>query len=425
MGQIEAVKSSAPAKGWLPQPEPGLTPETVVERARALRSKLREQQAEADERGSYTDEIHQAFLEAGFYRLVQPKMFGGYEFDLKTFARVVIEIARGHPSSGWCFCLGSSHSLLVASHWSEQAQRELYGAEGHLRAPHRAPPAGQWAKVDGGYRVSGSWNYSSGAPISTHFIGGAMIGQGEGKPPRGVNFILPRSQYEIVPDWGGDRSLGMQGSGSQTVKITDQFVPDHYVVDGVLLSLPAGQDGTHGTRLHGNPMYLGIVGGAYHATFTAILTGTAYAAIDEYEEILRKKTVMGNPKLLKLNDPASQMAIGEALALTHAAEAICLAAMQEYMDQGRRWQETGQAITPTDTLKIWAMAQKGCHLACEAVQILFRSASASSSHKGQRMQRYFRDIQMYLVHPSSQPIVGQLYAQNFLGLGTGLPGIAN
>ena len=122
---------------------------------------------------------------------------------------------------------------------------------------------------------------------------------------------------------------------------------------------------------------------------------------------------------------SGQAALGEALAMTHAAEAVCIASMQAYMDQCRRWQETGQPITPTDTLKIWAMAQKGCYLACDAVQLLFRTASASSSHKGQRMQRYFRDIQMYLVHPSSQPIVGQLYAQNHLGLGVGLPGIAN
>ncbi len=424
MGQMEAVKTKT-ADGWLPQPEPGLTPRMVVERARGFRETLRAQQAEADERGSYTDEIHQGFMDAGFYRLVQPKMFGGYEFDLPTFAKVVIEIARGHPSSGWCFCLGSSHSLMVASHWSEQAQRELYGAEGHLRAPHRAPPAGKFTRTDGGFMVTGSWNYSSGAPISTHFIGGAMIPQGEGKPPRMVNFILPRDQYEIIPDWGGDRSLGMQGSGSQTVKITDQFVPDRYIVDGVLLSLAPGQDSTNGTRLHGNPMYLGIVGGAYHATFTAILSGTAYAAIDEFEEIMRKKSVMGRPDVLRLHDPACQTALGEALALTHAAEAICLAAMQEYMDQGRRWQETGQPITPADTLKVWATAQKGCYMACEAVQILFRAASASSSHKGQRMQRYFRDIQMYLVHPSAQPIVSSLYAQNYLGLSAGLPGIGN
>ncbi len=39
------------------------------------------------------------------------------------------------------------------------------------------------------------------------------------------------------------------------------------------------------------------------------------------------------------------------------------------------------------------------------------------------MQRYFRDIQMYLVHPSAQPIVDQFYAQNHLGLAVGLPGL--
>ncbi|HYO52286.1 MAG TPA: hypothetical protein VEU50_05825 [Archangium sp.] len=172
-------------------------------------------------------------------------------------------------------------------------------------------------------------------------------------------------------------------------------------------------------------MYLGIVGGAYHATFGAILTGTAYAAIDEYELLLRKKPVVGNPALLRLHDPASQSVFGEALALTHAAEAISLAVTREYMEQCRRWSETGQPITNEDTLKLWATAQKGCHLACDAVEKLFHTASASASHKGQKMQRYFRDIQMYLVHPSSQPLISQLYAQNHLGLGGGLFGIAH
>ena len=422
MGQIEAVKSKA-SKGWLPQPEPGLTPEMAIERARALQPKLREQQDEADERGWYTDEIHQALLDGGLYRLVQPKMFGGYEFDLVTFGKVVMEIARGHPSSGWCYCLGTSHSLVMAAHWPEQAQRELFGATGDFRAPHRAPPAGQFTPVEGGYRVTGQWNYSSGCPISTHFIGGALIPQGDGKPPRSVAFCLPRAQYEILDDWGGDKSLGMRGSGSHSVKITDQFVPDRYIVDSILLSLPPGWTETPGTRLHGNPMYLGIMGGAYHATFTAIFAGTAYAAIDEYEQIMRRKTVMGS-KTLKLNDPISQAAIGEALANAHAAEALMIASMQMYHEQCDRWRRTGQLITPEDTFKIWSIAQRGCWLACDAVDKLFRTASASSTHKGQRMQRYFRDIQMYLVHPSAQPIVQSLYAMNYLGLGAGLPGMS-
>ena len=54
----------------LPQPEPGLTPEVLIARAAALKPLLREQQAENDARGSYSDEIHQAFEDAGFYRIL-------------------------------------------------------------------------------------------------------------------------------------------------------------------------------------------------------------------------------------------------------------------------------------------------------------------------------------------------------------------
>ena len=421
MAQIEALQQSG-KPWWLPQPEPGLTPAMAIERARALRQTLRDQQEEADERGVYSDEVHQAMIKGGLYRLIQPKMFGGYQFDLMTFGRVVMEIARGHPSAGWCYCLGTSHSLVVGAHWPEQAQRELFGADGDFRAPHRAPPAGKLTRVDGGYRVTGQWNYSSGAPISTHFIGGAILPAEEGKPPRMINIVLPRDKYEIIEDWGGDRSLGMRASGSQSVKITDQFVPDHHIVDSILLSLPAGWTETPGTRLHGDPMYLGIMGGAYHATFTAILTGTAYAAIDEYEHIMRTKTVMGS-KTLKLDDPISQAALGEALANAHAAEALMIASMEMYHAQCERWRTTGQPITPTDTFKIWSIAQRGCWLAADAVEKLFKTASASNIAKGQKMQRYFRDIQMYLVHPSAQPIVQSLYALNYLGIGAGLPGM--
>jgi hypothetical protein len=62
-----------------------------------------------DERGSYSQELHQAFLDAGLYRTVQPRMFGGYEFDIPTFYRAMLEISHGHPSAGWCLALCASH----------------------------------------------------------------------------------------------------------------------------------------------------------------------------------------------------------------------------------------------------------------------------------------------------------------------------
>src|SRR5690606_4353330 len=97
--------------------------------------------------------------------IVQPRLFGGYGFDYVTFYRVMIEIARGHPSVGWCLTLGASHAALIASHWPERAQAEIFGADGHFRAPHRAGAnAGTCRRVDGGYVVDGVWGYASGVP---------------------------------------------------------------------------------------------------------------------------------------------------------------------------------------------------------------------------------------------------------------------
>jgi hypothetical protein len=84
----------------IPPPEPDMTPARLFERAIALRGLLRAQQDEADERGAYSAEVHEAFLRAGFYRVTQPRLFGGYEFALGTNYRLIVEISRGHPPPG-------------------------------------------------------------------------------------------------------------------------------------------------------------------------------------------------------------------------------------------------------------------------------------------------------------------------------------
>src|SRR4051812_12560935 len=106
--------------GPIPAPEPDMTPARLFERAIGLRELLRSQQDEADERGAYSPEVHEAFRQGGFYRVTQPRMFGGYEFDLGTAYRLIVEVSRGHPGAGWCLSLGGSHAYVVGSHWPEQ-----------------------------------------------------------------------------------------------------------------------------------------------------------------------------------------------------------------------------------------------------------------------------------------------------------------
>jgi len=79
----------------IPLPEPDLTPQTLIERARALIPAVRAQQDEAERLGHHTAELGRQFTEAGFYRILQPRQFGGYAFGLPTFWRVMLAISAG------------------------------------------------------------------------------------------------------------------------------------------------------------------------------------------------------------------------------------------------------------------------------------------------------------------------------------------
>src|SRR5262245_37558762 len=81
------------------------TPAELVERARALRPHLRARQQETEDLTWYPESTHEDFRKAGFYRILEPRTYGGYGYDLWTFSQVIIEIARGCPSTAWCYAL--------------------------------------------------------------------------------------------------------------------------------------------------------------------------------------------------------------------------------------------------------------------------------------------------------------------------------
>jgi len=76
-------------------PEPDLTPDELAARARALRDRVRAEAPAAEVAGRYSPELHRAFVDAGFFRILQPRRYGGYGFDLETFLRVTMTIAEG------------------------------------------------------------------------------------------------------------------------------------------------------------------------------------------------------------------------------------------------------------------------------------------------------------------------------------------
>ena len=392
----------------VPVPEPDLTPETVIGRARALIPAIRAQQDEAERLGHHTPELDRQFAEAGFYRILQPRRYGGYEFGLPVFWRVMLAVSAGDPGTGWGLTLGAHHALVVGAWFSEAGQRDIFGPFGDFRGPHRAPPVGTAEPADGGYVVSGTWDYCSGIAHATHFMGNAMVA---GTSDR-IAVVIPRDQVTVLDDWGGGATLGMNASGSNSVRANAVFVPAHRT---------APADWTHGdtqapgAALHGNPLYCGRIYAVYHAGLVIPVIGAARAALAEYEQIITTRPTYFPPQVPRYTHPDYQRPFGHALALTDAAEAIVLRAGEEYMERARRWAQGGAPFSREDDVRLYAMIQQAGQLAAHAVEIIFAAAGSSAAKRGTRLQRYYRDVAMYRGHIAAQDLTtaGELACVHF------------
>jgi 3-hydroxy-9,10-secoandrosta-1,3,5(10)-triene-9,17-dione monooxygenase len=385
-----------------------MTPDEMIARAVAMRDMLRDDQEGAERRGYYSDEILEAFKAAGFYRMLQPRMFGGYEFDLVTYYRISTEIARGGSAGmAWCLGLASHHAFIVGSFWPEQAQREIFGADGHFAAGARAGGTATAHAVDGGYILNGRWRYSSGVPYSTHHLVHVRI-EGQGYPdgpPEGAMCwaVAPRDQYEILWDWGGFNDLGLQASGSNTVEMHDAFIPKHWLIVDDLRNFDQSK-GTPGTRLHNNPMYLGVHAALYHAGLIAPQVGCVRAALDEFEDILKKTPNRMAPNTMQSEDRMFQQSYGLATSLCDAAEMILIRAGQMAHEYSDRWARTGQPFSPEEDTRLHGALQQAGRMAWRAMEQIWTASPVDAAKAGARIARYYRDISMYRLHVSARPL---------------------
>ncbi len=378
-------------------PEPDLTSAELLARADALRPLLVERQAETEARSYYGQEMHEEFLRAGFYRMLVPRRYGGYEVDLPTFLRVIVAIARGCPSTAWCLCLASAHALQVGALFEEHAQAELFG-DGDFRCAAVAAPTGSATPVGDGWEISGTWAYCSGAPYSTHYMGQTFAPHEDSDgPPPILLFVAPRREWTMLDDWGD--TLGLKGSGSHSIRFERGRVPRHYVLENTWMVDTDTSRGTPGSRLHSNPIYAGRTLSFFQAELTAVMVGAVQGALDEYEEIIRTRKTQRPPIVPRYQDPDYQRWFGLALGKTAAAEAALVQCAEQYMGLCRRSVEDGIPFSREDDLRLNVIGREAMTLAWEAMQgQVFRTGGSSAAKKGERMERIWRDMSMGWSH---------------------------
>jgi 3-hydroxy-9,10-secoandrosta-1,3,5(10)-triene-9,17-dione monooxygenase len=342
---LSFVRTSPSIGVHVPPPEPDLTPDELLRRATSMRDILRARQAACEEAGRIPDETNDEFVKAGFYRILQPRCFGGYEFDLPVFMRVMIEVARGCSESGWVLALTAGHAVIMAL-FNEQAQREAFGSSGEFRAPGVAMPTGIAIPASGGYRIGGAWDYASGCDVATHFLGASLILHPESKAPRGMILALfDRGDYTIVNNWD---VIGMQGTGSRRIVVEEKFVPEHRVFHWIdAQNRPIRQQPGH--AVHRNRLYHGPIVPVLISEVASICIGAARGALDIYEEIMRAKKTTWPPFQFRYQEADFQRHFGHAQSLIDTAEAALLKMGEDYMEHAGL--QANQGIPFSDELE--------------------------------------------------------------------------
>jgi 3-hydroxy-9,10-secoandrosta-1,3,5(10)-triene-9,17-dione monooxygenase len=355
----------------------------LIGRAQLIAATLVDRQAETEQRTYYAEDTHAAFAEAGLYRLLVPKRYGGYEIGIDDYFRIGMAIARGCPSTGWCFTLGTSHTLTVASYFSEQAQDELFALPDFICPTTLKPEGSASSDADGGWIINGEFHFCSGAPYGTHYMGHAVPRSGEPSGP--MLFIAPRSTWTRLDDWGDQ--IGLKGSGSHSIRFDGGRIPQHFAIPDTTFFTLDRRGGTIGSRLHDNPMYAGGVKSFFSLEVAALSVGIAQGALDAYEVLLRSKTTPFPPFASRKDNADYQRWFGTAMGKITTAEAAVINAAQQWMELAAT-----DAFTDYQDLRLVTIAKEVMKLSWDAVQqSLVRTAGSTSMRSGQTIERIFRD----------------------------------
>jgi 3-hydroxy-9,10-secoandrosta-1,3,5(10)-triene-9,17-dione monooxygenase len=384
-------------------PEPDLTPEEMVARAVALRPALVADQEATEQRTYYSQEMHEAFLTAGFYHLYVPRRYGGYEFDVPTYVRVVQEIARGCVSTAWCMGLAMNHALMVGSWWPQEAQDEIFAGR-DFRCSSVAAPVGRAARTDDGWEINGQVAFASGTPYATFYMGQAMLPPGPqagpGDPPPQLLFVAPRAEWEMLDDWGD--MLGLKGSGSHSIRFAGTRIPQSWGFEGSMLDVDVA-GGTPGSRLHGNPMYSGRAVAVFTISLAAVSVGAAYNALDEYERLMRSKATPLPPFIPRVKDRDFQRWYGRALTHIATAEAALHAVADRHMEACRRNVEDAVEYTFGHDMLLGGIAREVMLMCWRVIDDdLWQTVGASVARDGERTARVFRDMAVAAAHRNLQ-----------------------
>ncbi|CDO07513.1 flavin-dependent monooxygenase [Mycolicibacterium cosmeticum] len=369
-----------------------------------LLPKLRERAQLAEDQRQVPYETVNELDEIGFFKLLQPEQWGGLQADPTYFYEAVRRLASACGSTGWISSIIGVHNWHLAL-FDQKAQDEVWGDDPTVRVSSSYAPMGAGTVVDGGYLVSGAWQWSSGSEHATWaFLGGPVIK--DGRPVDFGSFLIPRTEYTIDDVW---HVVGLKGTGSNTVVVKDVFVPTHR-----FLSYKAMNDGTAGGYQNNTaPVYKMPWGTMHPTTISAPIVGMAYGAYAAHVEHQGKRVRAAFAGEKSKDDPFAKVRIAEAASDIDAAWRQLIGNVgDEYalLQAGKEIPFELRARARRDQVRATARS-------IASIDLLFESAGATALVTGAPLQRFWRDAHAGRVHAANEPERAYLiFGNNEFGL---------
>ncbi len=380
----------------------------VVAAARRLSPQIVATREEAERLRHLPPALADILADAGLYRLYLPRAVGGLELPPATVFEVIEKLSRADGSVGWC--LMNANAVALGAGWlAPEVGRRMFGQPPNIRAAGSLRPQGRAQSIEGGYQLSGKWNFASGSLNANWFFCPAVIMDGD-KPrvtPTGTpatrTMWVAASAATIIDNWS---VMGMRGTGSHDFTIDSLFVPEAH-------SISLADPSKYSTPLYRPRLFLTFA----HLLFAANALGIARGAIDALTDMASREATTMSTALLR-ERPLVQARVAQAEAMVNAARCYVVDAL------GRLW-DSVCADEPDPSPQI-AQARlaipHAIHELVRAVDLLFHAAGTTAIYTANPLERQFRDIHVAVQHAAAFPIHFESAGKVLLGLRPSEPG---
>lgn len=358
--------------------------ENLLQSARNLVPELRELSASINQARHVPKDVMQRLDQAGLMGLTRPALYGGPEMDTSVVFEISRVLAEGDGSVAWVYGVINSHDHLVGLY--PKPVQDAYWASDKPLCASSYQPQGKVEQVDGGYRLTGQWGFSSGIDHCDWVVVGSLI-FGEGGPPILGLFMLHSSEYEVIDDW---YMMGLAGTGSKSVAVKDLFVSAERVLDNAQVF--AGS--TPGAKIHANPLYRASIWLMFGYSILAPATGIARGAYDLTLKALRAKAASPDPMF-----PPRRAAVEMRLAEMSVKLDACELLFDTSMAETEALIMTGQSVSDeirTRNRRNQAFIARTCR---EVMDSLMQLAGGRGLREDEAVQRAMRDIYAISAHP--------------------------